>query len=463
VTQQVSSPPPPKQVSHPLPEQREHSSKKGILVLLVLVGMLLLLFTGQLTWNISQTITHKASTRPRPTASVNVDSGPLLPPGKSSAPQLTLPAGNYVVYEQQKNISLVAASGGIATPLTTPDYSYNRAVPARILPSGQLLYSGNGLWLADIFDGTAQQIATLPAGQVITSMALSADGTTTAWSTEPANGIGNTVLYAGPLKKSVPIYQHDATDCPCYRVFSFLHGSGAKANSTLLLTDDRGDHHAVQYGLWSLDLTETPLANPQMLLAGDTLQGPLALSPSGNTLLYSTSLGIVPTTDDGSVPIDIASLDYANSLSMAGISVSTTGVAPALVKNGFHVVLPEQRDLSNSAAYHWVTTPTFSQDGRTLIYVEFSSDAQTPFDRHSAVYMVQTSGTGAQLKVGKPQLLATSTDLFVELGAWVNNTTLTFYSDGTLYALDITNGAVAPIIATKNYAQVIAVVQGSIQ
>jgi len=446
-----------------LPEQRRYHSKKGILVLLLLVGMLLLLFTGQLTWNISQTITHKASTRPRLTVSVNVDSGPLLPPGKSSAPQLTLPAGNYVVYEQQKNISLVAASGGIATPLTTPGYSYNRAVPARILPSGQLLYSGNGLWLADIFDGTAQQIATLPAGQVITSMALSADGTTTAWSTEPANGIGNTVLYAGPLKKSVPIYQHDATDCPCYRVFSFLHSSGAKANSTLLLTDDRGDHHAVQYGLWSLDLTETPLANPHMLLAGDTLQGPLALSPSGNTLLYSTSLGIVPTTDDGSVPIDIASLDYANSLSMAGISVSTTGVAPALVKNGFHVVLPEQRDLSNSAAYHWVTTPTFSQDGRTLIYVEFSSDAQTPFDRHSAVYMVQTSATGAQLKVGKPQLLATSTDLFVELGAWVNNTTLTFYSDGTLYALDITNGAVAPIIATKNYAQVIAVVQGSIQ
>lgn len=431
--------------------------------MLVLVGMLLLLFTGQLTWSISQTITPKASPRPRPTAIVNVDSGPLLPPGKSSAPQLTLPTGKYVVYEQQTNISLVAASGGIATPITTPGYSYNRAVPARILPSGQLLYSGNGLWLADIFDGTAQQIATLPAGQVITSMALSTDGTTIAWSTEPANGIGNTVLYAGPLEKSVPIYQHDATDCPCYRVFSFLNGSGAKADSTVLLTDDRGDHHAVQYGLWSLSLTDMPLANPQMLLAGDTLQGPLALSPAGNTLLYSTSLGIVPTTDDGSVPIDIASLNYANSLSMTGISVSTTGETPALVKNGTHVVLPEQRDLSNSAAYHWVTTPTFSQDGRTLIYIVFSSDAQTPFDRHSAIYMVQTSGTGTQLKVGKPQLLATSTDLFVELGAWVNNSTLMFYSDGTLYALDITNGAVAPIIATKNYAQVIAIVQGSIQ
>ncbi len=431
--------------------------------MLVLVGMLLLLFTGQLTWSISQTITHKASTRPRPTVSANIDSGPLLPPGKSSAPQLALPTGKYVVYEQQKNISLVTASGGIATPLTTPGYSYNRAVPARILPSGQLLYSGNGLWLADIFNDTTQQIATLPAGQVITSMALSTDGTTIAWSTEPANGIGNTVLYAGPLEKSVSIYQHDATDCPCYRVFSFLHGSGAKANSTVLLTDDRGDHHAVQYGLWSLNLTAMPLGEPQMLLAGDTLQGPLALSPFGNTLLYSTSLGIVPTTDDGSVPIDIASLNYANSLSMTGISVSTTGAVPAFVKNGPHVVLPEQRDLSNSAAYHWVTTPTFSQDGRTLIYVEFSSDAQTPFDRHSAVYIVQTSGTGTQLKVGKPQLLATSTDLFVELGAWMNNTTLTFYSDGTLYAVDITNGAVAPIIATKNYARVIAVVQGSIQ
>ncbi len=427
--------------------------------MLVLVGMLLLLFTGQLAWNISQTVAHKADTRPRPTATVDKDVGPLLPPGKSSAPQLTLPTGKYVVYEQQNGISVVPVSGGIATLLTTPGYSYNRAVPARITPSGQLLYSGNGLWLADIFYGTTKQIATLPAGQVITSLALSDDGTTIAWSTEPANGVGKTVLYAGLLEQSAPIYQHDAIDCPCYRVFSFLNGTNKQADSTLLLTDDRGDHHAVMYGLWSFNLNGTS-SEPQLLLPGDSPQGPLALS-SNNTLLYSTSLGIVPTTDDQSVPVDIASLNYANSLSMTSINAPTSVGDSTFSKNGFHMVLPEQQYLSNSAAYHWVTTPTFSSDGHTLVYVEFSSDAQVPFDRHNAVYIVHSTGSDSHLSVGKPQLLATSTDLFVELGAWISSSMLTFYSDGTLYALDTTNGATAPILRTKTYARAIAVVEGS--
>ncbi|GAC1391701.1 MAG: hypothetical protein NVS4B11_21610 [Ktedonobacteraceae bacterium] len=465
MTQQVSSPPsPPKQVSHPLQEQQRHFSKKGILVLLVLVGMLLVLFTSQLVWNLSQTVVHKATPLPHPTRTVDQDKdiGPLLPPGKAMAPQLTLPTGKYVVYEQQKNISIAPADGGMPTPLTTPGYIYNLAVPALLTPSSQLLYSGDGLWLTDIFNAMPKQIATLPAGQVITSMALSRDGTTVAWSTEPANGTGNTTLYAGPLEKSVPVYQHDATDCPCYRVFSFLHEDGTKANSILLLTDDRGDHHMVQYGLWSLDLTGTPLQDPQVLLDGDAQQGPLVLSPSGNTLLYSTNQGIVPATDDASVPADIAALDYANSLSMARVGVSVGGNDPDPVLNSPQVLLPEQHDLSNSAAYHWVTTPVFSSDGHTLVYVEFSSDAQIPFDRHSAVYIVHTSGSGTKLVVGKPQLLATSTDRFVELGTWVNDSTLTFYSDGTLYALDITSGAVATIIQTTTYAHVIAVVQGSI-
>jgi hypothetical protein len=421
--------------------------------------MLLLLFTGQLAWNISQTVAHKADTHPRPTPTVDKDVGPLLPPGKSSAPQLTLPTDKYVVYEQQNGISVVPASGGIATLLTTPGYSYNRAVPARITPSGQLLYSGNGLWLADIFYGTTKQIATLPAGQVITSLALSNDGTTVAWSTEPANGVGQTVLYAGSLEQSASVYQHDAIDCPCYRVFSFLNGTSKQADSTLLLTDDRGDHHAVMYGLWSFNLDGTS-PEPQLLLPGDSPQGPLALAVN-NTLLYSTNLGIVPTTDDLSVPVDIASLNYANSLSVVGITMPTTVGNSTFSNNGSHTVLPEQQYLSNSADYHWVTTPTFSGDGHTLVYVEFSSDAQVPFDRHNAVYIVHSTGSGSHLSVGKPQLLATSTDLFVELGAWINDSTLTFYSDGTLYALDTTNGAVAPILLTKTYARAIAVVEGN--
>lgn len=431
-------------------------------MLLVLVGMLFLLFTGQLFWNLSQVVVRRTSTVPRPTPTVNSnkDVGPLLPPGQASAPQLTLPTGKYVVYQQQKSISIVPLAGGLATVLTTPGYIYNLSAPPLITPSGQLLYSGNGLWLTDIFDGMPKQIATLPAGQVITSMIVSSDGTTVAWSTEPANGIGNNMLYVGSLEKSVPIYQHDAADCPCYRAFAFWQGKGVQPNSTLLLTNDRGDHRAVHYGLWSLNLTNTPLEDPQPLLADDAQQGPLALSPDGTTLLYSTNQGIVPTTDDLSVPLDIAALNYANSLSVGRINSSMSGNNAELTLQNTHTILSEQHDLDNSAAYHWVTTPTFAPDGHTLVYIVFSTDAQTPFDRHSAVYMLGTKSSGAQLVVGVPQLLANSTDLFVELGTWISSSRLTFYSDGTLYALDMSDGAVAAITRTATYARMIAVVQG---
>ncbi len=431
---------------------------------LVLVGLLLFLFVGESLWNVSQLVARKTSSSPRPTPTINSnkDVGPLLPPGQATAPLLTLPIGKYALYQQQKSISIVPLVGGLSTVLTTPGYIYNLAAPPLLTPSGQLLYSGDGLWLTDISNQLPTQIAKLPTGQVITSMVLSSDGTSVAWSTEPANGVGDVTIYAGPLEKSVVVYQHDASDCPCYRAFSFLHGGGAKANSTLLLTDDRGDHHAVHYGLWSLNLADIPPEDPQLLLDGDAQQGPLALSPMSNTLLYSTDQGIVPATDDLSVPTDVAALNYPNSLALANINVSSTPSDGDASLQSTHMILAEQHDLTNSAAYHWVTTPLFSPDGHTLIYIVFSSDAQTPFDRHSAVYMVHSSGSGTHLVVGKPQLLATSTDRFVELGAWIDNSTLTFYSDGTLYALDITHGAVATITAMKTYTRTIAVVQGGI-
>ncbi len=431
-------------------------------MLLALVGMLFLLFTGQLVWDLSQVVARRTSSvsRPTPTVNPNKDVGPLLPPGQSDAPEFTLPTGKYVVYEQQKNISLVPLAGGLATVLNTPGYVYNLAVPPIVTPTGQFLYSGNGVWLTDIFNDMPKQMGTLPKGQVITSMVLSKDGTTIAWSTEPANGVGDNTLYVGPLEKSVAVYQHDAADCPCYRVFAFLQGQGLKANSTLLLTNDRGDHRAVHYGLWSLNLVDSPLEEPQPLLPGDASQGPLVLSPDGTALLYSTKQDIVPTTDDASVPLDIAALNYANSLSLAHMSISASNNDADSVLQSTHVILPEQHDLSNSAAYHWITTPTFSPDGRTLLYIVFSSDAQTPFDRHNAMYMVHTTSSGGKFSVGTPQLLANSTDLFVELGAWINATSVTFYSDGTLYALDTSNGAVGTIIKTTSYAKVLAVVQG---
>ncbi|HLH61190.1 MAG TPA: hypothetical protein VKV20_05850, partial [Ktedonobacteraceae bacterium] len=126
-----------------------------------------------------------------------------------------------------------------------------------------------------------------------------------------------------------------------------------------------------------------------------------------------------------------------------------------------HVILPRQHGLSNIADYHWVTTPTFSPDGHTLAYVEFSSDAEAPFTRHSALYTVQVSGTGQHLHVGRRQLLATTSAHFVELGAWLNSRILTFYADGSLYALDVNSGEVATIIQTGAYSQVVAIAQQS--
>lgn len=70
---------------------------------------------------------------------------------------------------------------------------------------------------------------------------------------------------------------------------------------------------------------------------------------------------------------------------------------------------------------------------------------------------MQISGSGAQLKVGKPQLLATSTNQLVELGPWYNNHTLTLYADGTLYALDTHSGSLTNFAQPSAYARIVAV------
>jgi hypothetical protein len=174
---------------------------------------------------------------------------------------------------------------------------------------------------------------------------------------------------------------------------------------------------------------------------------------STNTLLYSTYEGLIPPPTDNSVPDDIAALNYANSLSVATIDTKSLALGTP------SVILPEQHQLSSSAEYHWVTTPRFSADGHTLVFVEFSSDAQTPFDRHNALYTVQVTGSGSHLRAGKPRLLATATSLLLELGPWINSHVLTFYSDGVLYALDIRSGAMSTIAQTGAYAHIVAIVE----
>ena len=96
----------------------------------------------------------------------------------------------------------------------------------------------------------------------------------------------------------------------------------SQADNTLLLTDDRGSNEAVQYGLWSLDTTQTP-AMPQSILDENPQQGPLALTPNGNGLLYSSNEGAVPVPTDNSVPTSIAALSYANDLNLTTLSGSS--------------------------------------------------------------------------------------------------------------------------------------------
>jgi hypothetical protein len=452
---QISDPPnrPLQRVSQPLPEQQARFSKVGIISLLILISLLLFLFTGLIASSFPQI--HQAPPRNQaPTATEDQDSAstPILTPNNKKIPPLRLPGGHYIIYEQQNNLYMVSTSGGLPQLLPTPGYAYSKAVRPLLTPTGQLLYAGNGLWLTDIFDGTSTQVATLAPDQIITSMALSNDGTAVAWSTESIDGNDSTIIYAGSLADPRMVYQQPGADCPCFRVFSFMTGPGNQGDTTLLLTDGQGSHEAVQYGLWSLDLTAPSLAGPQLLLDESSLQGPLALAPYSNTLLYSPDEGVVPYPTDNSIPVDIASLTYANSLNLA-----TLGGQPLTVSTS-QVVLPGQHNLSNSATFHWVTTPLFTPDAHTLVYVEFSSDSQPPFDRHSALYTVQITGSGEQLHASRPRLLATSSARLLELGTWFNNHIVTFYADGALYALDIHTGAVTAILQTTAYARIIAVV-----
>src|SRR5260370_796449 len=325
---QVSDPPnqlPPK-ISRPLRDTQVHTrfTKAGVLSLLILIGLLLLLLSGQLFLNLLQPnnskVRHVAATThpnatpksntsskltPTPTQDFNATTSTLSPvftPNNATLSPLQLPDGYYVIYEQKSNLYMVSSTGNFSSIIPTQGYIYSEAVPPVLTPSGQLLYTGDGLW--------------------------------------------------------------------------------------------------------SLDLTQSP-ATLQPILDENPQQGPLALTPNGNGLLYSSTEGAVPVPTDNSVPTDVAALSYANDLNLTILSKSL------LTLGASQVILPEQDNLSNTAQYHWVTTPVFSPDAHTLAYVEFSIDSQDPYDRHSALYTVQIIGSGAHLHPGKPNLIATSHHLLM--------------------------------------------------
>ena len=481
LSQQVDNPPEPIEVRPPqvqFPKQQARFSMTSAVFLLILVSLLLfssaILLTisavqglqsaSQATTAVASLSTTTATPRSGQVTQTPLASPtnglvatptaipPIVAPNNTLPAALQLPPDRYVIYEQQHGVYVISSAGGVSQAINTPGYVYNQAVRPILTPSGQLLYSGNGIWLTSLFGGTPTQIARLAANQVVTSMVLSSDGSTIAWSIESASGNGVIDIFAGPLANPSKVFEQSSDNCPCFRIFSFLNGSGTQGNSTLLLTDDQQSHESIQIGLWSFDLKNALTATPQLILDGSSQQGPLLLMPNRNLLLYSSFEGEVPVPTDGSVPNDVAVLKYPNSLDL------TTLDGQPLSMDGLQVVLAEQHQLANSADYHWITTPTFTPDGHSLIYVEFSSQAQTPFDRSSALFKVQISGSGQKLHISRPQLMNTSTAALFELGPWFNTQIVTFYGDGFLYALDVQSGAVTTMVQTKTYARIIAVV-----
>ena len=475
MSQHVSDPPEEQNITAsgsgttPLQKPRRTVSSRGIPAFFILIGLSLLLFTAQIIQSLipvapvttpasaltqptqGSTPTQKSqptqgstptqeSSQLTPASTVSptpqiTPTSPFFTPGNPAAAALQLPAGHFVIYQGQTHMFLVSTTDLSGRPIYTPGYTYSQAVRPILTPSNQLLYTGNqGIWLTDPFVQQPIQIFQLAANMQVTSLVLSQDGQTIAWTTEPIEGDGQINIYAGPLSDPQLVHQQSTVNCPCFHLFSFLNGADAHADTTLLLTDDRGSNGATKYGLWSLDLTD-PSADPQLIMDEDPQQGPLLFAPYSNTLLYSDNEQAVPAPTDGSVPADVAALSYANSLGITSIGGNPITLGTS------QVILPVQRSLANSAQYRWVTTPTFSPDGSTLAYVEFSSGAQDPYDRYSALYTVQVSGSGTNLQVGKPQLVATATTKLFELGPWLNSHVVTMYGDGALYALDVQSGS----------------------
>jgi hypothetical protein len=448
------------QISHPPVQTEEQSdsaelrtqsplSRKGLLALLAITGLVLLTFTGLFVKNTPELLHPSVDPAAMTATVVQQNALPVQLPGAATPAQLLLSGSHTIVYAQQNALYRVSVPNGTPQAIEAPGYRYNRAVPPISLANDQLLYSGNGLWITSISQGgAARQIASIADDQIITSLVLAPNGRDIAWSTAPANGKGTIRIYAGSLTSSMQVYQQEATKCPCFRVFSLT--TPASGQLMLLLSNDYGDHHAVAYNLWSLTVSAGKRSEPQALLTDDPPQIPL--THAGNTVLYSTSNGIVPQPTDNSTPDDIAALSYANGLALSALEVTpSTALSPA------QAVLPTQRASANFSAYHWVMSPNFAPDGQTLVYVLFSGDDQAPFARHSSLYTVHINGTGATMQVGKSQVLATASARYIEVGPWLNNDILTFYADNALYAMDAHTGATTLLTRLQAYGQIVAI------
>lgn len=419
------------------PQQDPPLSEWSIRFFLLTISSLLVIFTGMFVGYLPQTVQYMYAR--------HLHVSPSQPSKGGRLP-------HSLVYEQEGQLWIISSWDGIPQKLSTPDYIYSRSVLPLFTPVGQLVYSGNGIWLTDLFAGHPKRIASLPADQVITSMALSQDGSQLAWSSAPVSGKGTINLYAGPLGATVLVHQQSASTHPSFRIFSFLHNSSSLKDKTLLLTEDHGDNGAVQHGLWIFNLG----AQPQQLLASDPPQGPLALAPDGNHLLYTNWEGYTPTPEDGSLPIDAEPLSYGNDLNIATIDTQGAKFANS------QVIVPEQAlpqpETMATSIYHWIMIPHFSPDGSILAYIEFTSDIYGYFVRSSEIYTVTMQNSATQVTLDSPQRAAFGNSGFYELGSWLDERYLTLYGNGGLYTLDVLHGKIERIVLTKAYAQIVGIV-----
>lgn len=392
---------------------------------------------------------------PTPTA-IRSGSGVGLPPpspisgpaSKGTPPRLAANLG--IVYTDKDAVYLLRTETAAPEKLNTPGYS--SLVPPLLIGDGHLLYAGeDGLYLLDLLHyetATPAQIASIDAQQqVIASMTVSADGREVFWTVEPHNGSGTIFLYEATLtagRTSAPtlLYSQPTNTCPCYMIFG-LTETGAHGAATLLLTDNLGTPADQGTGLWAFNQAQQQIG--QEMLAEDQGQAPLALSSDHTLLAYAPTTGVVPEPTDSSVPPQVGSQPYGNSMAVASTSAGGT-------RHPVTIVAP-QTNVQRFSAYHWIATPIFSPDNRSIAYIQFSSDDNGPYDRHSALYVAPTNGKS------QPVVVANFSARLVELGSWLDSHTLLLYADNGIYAIDTQTAAISLLAVVRQYSRIVGLVQ----
>ncbi len=375
---------------------------------------------------------------------------PISGPASKNPPPL-LAEHSGVIYTDKNAVYLLRASAAAPERLKTPGYS--SLVPPLLTSDGYLLYAAeDGLYLINPLQRETTrrpfQVASINAQQeVIASMTMSADSREVFWSVEPHNGSGTISLYKATLTAfgaSAPmlLYSQPTNACPCYMIFGLI-SAGARGASSLLLTDNLGTPADQGTGLWAFNQEQQQIG--PALLAEDQGQAPLALSADHMLLAYAPTTGVVPEPTDSSVPAQVGSQPFGNSMAIVNTN-------PSKASNPV-IIVPPQTNVHSFSAYHWITTPVFSPDSRSIAYIQFSSDDTGPYDRHSTLYVAATNGKS------QPVVVVNFSARHVELGSWLNSHTILLYADKGIYAIDTQTAALSFLAVVPQYSRIIGLVQ----